>query len=90
MDHCAAARSHLCGSARYLIGLQIARIDLDTAGLILSSNWSAGEPQRLRGPKVGRPLEPDAGNAVEGSEGPMRAGSEGGLPVISAVRLPRS
>src|SRR4029077_16099438 len=31
---------------------------------------SAGEPQWLRGP-VGRPLEPDAGNAAEGSEGPM-------------------
>jgi hypothetical protein len=31
---------------------------------------SAGEPQWLRGP-IGRPLEPDAGNAAEGSEGPM-------------------
>jgi hypothetical protein len=31
---------------------------------------SAGEPQWLRGP-TGRPLEPDAGNAAEGSEGPM-------------------
>ena len=30
----------------------------------------AGEPQWLRGP-IGRPLEPDAGNAAEGSEGPM-------------------
>jgi phosphomethylpyrimidine synthase len=30
----------------------------------------AGEPPWLRGP-IGRPLEPDAGNAVEGSEGPM-------------------
>ena len=30
----------------------------------------AGEPPWLRGP-TGRPLEPDAGNAAEGSEGPM-------------------
>src|SRR3982751_4788633 len=31
---------------------------------------NAGEPQWLRGP-TGRPLEPDAGNAAEGSEGPV-------------------
>jgi hypothetical protein len=34
----AAPRSRFCGSARCLIQLRIARIDLDTAGLILSSN----------------------------------------------------
>ena len=33
----------------------------------------AGEPRWLRGP-IGRPLEPDAGNAAEGSEGPFRIG----------------
>src|SRR4030095_6129995 len=33
----------------------------------------AGEPPWLRGP-TGRPLEPDAGNAAEGSEGPMPDG----------------
>jgi hypothetical protein len=38
--------------------------------LPLSFLRSAGEPQWLRGP-IGRPLEPDAGNAAEGSEGPM-------------------
>ena len=44
-------------------------VDFVNAGLILNE-INAGEPQWLRGP-IGRPLEPDAGNAAEGSEGPM-------------------
>ena len=51
-------------------GLQFdALVDFPGSGLNLNSTM-AGEPQWLRGP-IGRPLEPDAGNAVEGSEGPM-------------------
>src|SRR5947207_2763177 len=44
--------------------------DFKKVSLILNQTETAGEPQWLRGP-LGRPLEPDAGNAAEGSEGPM-------------------
>jgi len=45
-------------------------VDFAQRSLILDEIEMRGEPQWLRGP-IGRPLEPDAGNAVEGSEGPM-------------------
>ncbi len=45
-------------------------IDFARASPILTKKQTAGEPRWLRGP-IGRPLEPDAGNAAEGSEGPM-------------------
>ena len=47
-------------------------VDFAGSGLILNT---AGEPPWLRvqlfGTSSWRPLEPDAGNAAEGSEGPM-------------------
>jgi hypothetical protein len=46
---------------------------VDFAGCAFIFFNTAGEPQWLRGP-IGRPLEPDAGNAAEGSEGPMPDG----------------
>ena len=47
-----------------------AAVDFARASLILTDEENAGEPQWLRR-RSDEPLEPDAGNAAEGSGGPM-------------------
>jgi hypothetical protein len=59
-------------------------VDFAGSGLILNT---AGEPPWLRGPIV-RPLEPDAGNAAEGSEVAMRSRTHGFFVVRKTIRNP--